>query len=233
MLTRTDDNSNTLFSEQYNQTYHSRFGAAAESKYVFLRGAGVYDRLLRRQPTNVLEIGFGLGLNFLLSADYAAAQGVDFRYTGIEHAPITEDLFRQLNYGQLLDNPELAERLASVFAQSRVRDKSHFTVEQHFPTATHLSLVLAEASKLSLPQLAPARQYDAIYLDAFSPDCNPECWTLPFFEQLREVLSASGRLATYCVKGEVRRNLRSAGFCVHKYAGPPGKREVLWADKGP
>jgi len=71
--------------------------------------------------------------------------------------------------------------------------------------------------------------YDAIFLDTFSPDVNPECWTLAFLKQIRPFLAPEGRLATYCVKGSVRRNLQEAGFTVNKYPGPRGKREVLWA----
>jgi len=74
------------------------------------------------------------------------------------------------------------------------------------------------------------RQFDAIYLDAFSPACNPECWSAEFFQQLKHVMSDTGCLSTYSAKGDVRRAMLAAGLRVRKAPGPPGKREMLIAD---
>jgi tRNA U34 5-methylaminomethyl-2-thiouridine-forming methyltransferase MnmC len=72
-------------------------------------------------------------------------------------------------------------------------------------------------------------QFDAVYLDAFSPACNPECWTREFFVQLREVMTNNGVLSTYCAKGDVRRAMLAAGMKAKKIPGPAGKREMLIA----
>ncbi len=74
-------------------------------------------------------------------------------------------------------------------------------------------------------------QFDAIYLDAFSPDNNPECWTTEFFLTLFQSLKPFGKLSTYCAKGVVRRSLEAAGFEVTKLPGPPGKREIVVATR--
>lgn len=233
-LTKTDDNSNTLFSDRYQQTYHSTFGAQTESTHVFLHGSGVHDRLCANHPTRILEIGFGLGLNCLLCADSASSNNTYLSYTGIEHAPINSNAFIELNYGQLLNSPVLANNLAKILCSLRpnqlvnTNDTSatvgmlgeHCKLTLHTDDAT--SPVLLEKLKLS-------PKYDAIFLDAFSPDVNPECWTQDFMARLRPLLAPGGRLATYCVKGSVRRSLLAAGFTVNKYPGPKGKREVLWA----
>jgi len=229
VLTKTDDDSNTLFSDRYQQTYHSTFGARTESSHVFLHGSGVYDRLCTKQPTRVLEIGFGLGLNCLLCADSAQANNTSLSYTGIEHAPISAAALNELNYGQWLGSPSLTNDLAQILMD--LQPYSQVTARGSLGQYCELSLYVDDAtSPLLLKNLRQCTRYDAIFLDAFSPDVNPECWTSTFFEQLRLLLAPNGRLATYCVKGSVRRNLKKAGFNVSKYPGPTGKREVLWAE---
>jgi len=233
VLTKTGDSSNTLFSERYQQTYHSTFGARTESAHVFLHGAGVHERLSSNQKTRVLEIGFGLGLNCLVCADCAHGLQSSLEYTGIEHAPISEAQFSELDFGQWLDSPQLAQDLKPIFTDAQNLQKHQATTPVSRRLGEHISVELyvqdASATTL-LTALKNEPGYDAILLDAFSPDVNPECWTTPFFGHLRALLAPHGRLATYCVKGSVRRSLEEAGFAVHKYPGPKGKREVLWAN---
>jgi len=228
VLTKTEDNSNTLFSDRYQQTYHSTFGASTESRHVFLHGSGVYDRLIAKHSTRVLEIGFGLGLNCLLCADCAAINNTGLSYTGVDHAPICATDFIELNYGQLLNRPSLATDLARLLAD--LRKKTSYVQTGLLGDDCELSLHTCDAtSPVLLNSLELGPNYDAIFLDAFSPEVNPECWTQAFFEHLRLLIAPCGRLATYCVKGSVRRNLEAAGFSVTKYPGPKGKREVMWA----
>jgi len=225
VLTPTNDASNTLFSSRYQQTYHSTFGAVTESMHVFLKGANVVARLVSGQPTRVLEVGFGLGLNCLLSADTAAQNNTRLDYTGIEHEPISAAQLHTLDYQRWLSKPELVESLAVM-----LRKPAEPCLKAKLDEHTSVTLIINDAtSKIVLEQLATEPAFDAIFLDAFSPEHNPECWTLDFFKQLFSLLTPHGVLATYCVKGTVRRNLQSAGFIVQKVPGPAGKREVLRA----
>lgn len=248
MLTETGDASNTLFSERYKQTYHSKFGAITESMHVFLHGARVVDRLQAGLTTRVLEIGLGLGLNCLLSADCAATEKTQLHYTGVEHAPISGPQLHALDYQQWLKHPTLVDDLANLLQQTACNELGSSQDEMSLPglppTAalrtetlgeklgefTTVNLHIADASSQHLLSLLSNEpKFDAIFLDAFSPEHNPECWTLDFFNHLHRLLAPNGQLATYCVKGTVRRNLESAGFKVEKYPGPMGKREVLRA----
>ena len=73
---------------------------------------------------------------------------------------------------------------------------------------------------------------DLVYLDAFSPDASPELWTEPFLGQLHRILKPGGKLATYCVKSEIQKRLRTSRFRVQCLPGPEGgKRQVLLAEK--
>ncbi len=227
-LISTGDGSPTLFSDKYTESFHSKFGAETESRYVFLQSSGVAARLEAGNATTVLEIGFGLGLNTLLTCDIAAQSATPLEYHSFENDPSICDLVQHVDYSSLLANPELATKMKS---QLKDADTEGRYLEDGFP------LTLAPGQKVMLHWTdavgceLPATQFDAIYLDAFSPDNNPECWTTEFFLTLFQGLKPSGKLSTYCAKGVVRRSLEAAGFEVTKLPGPPGKREIVVATR--
>ncbi len=86
-------------------------------------------------------------------------------------------------------------------------------------------------NKMKLENVSLIQDVDVIFFDAFSPDKQPELWTIDVFEKMIQVLKPNGYLVTYCAKGYVRRNMIAAGFNVERLAGPPGKREMLRAMK--
>ena len=77
----------------------------------------------------------------------------------------------------------------------------------------------------------PARTFDLIYFDAFSPNSQPELWTSTVFDKMYSMMNSGGILTTYCAKGEVKRTLKSSGFRVESRPGPVGKREMTVAFK--
>jgi tRNA U34 5-methylaminomethyl-2-thiouridine-forming methyltransferase MnmC len=98
-LVQTADGSNTIFNEAVGEHYHSRNGALQESRHVFVEAGLKY--FLEQNCTNevsVLEVGFGTGLNFLLSADECTNNNIRLNYTGIEAYPLTPDLISQTGY---------------------------------------------------------------------------------------------------------------------------------------
>jgi len=227
LLTPTDDQSNTLYSTRYEQTYHSTHGAVAESRHIYLQGSGVAQRLAHSHPTRVLEIGFGLGLNCLLSLDAAMSHKCRLHYVGIEHQPIDVATFHELNFAPLLQHAQLADVVSQLFEdKSRHRNATFETMGQPLTLDLHIANALDQLSEIE-------PEFDAIYLDAFSPDVNPECWTEPFLTALREKLASDGVMTSYCVKGGVQRALKNTGWQVAKFKGPKGKREVLRARHGP
>ena len=252
-LKLTNDGSRTLDSVRYSQTYHSINGALTEARHVFLDASGVSERLQQGQATNVLEIGFGLGLNTLLTADLAKLHNASLNYHAFEHDLAESSVIRQLEYNELLIAPEMFKAmlrmvdhaLASVPAQ---HENTVLTAEP----AEHLSrpraiaevpvhtaatdVELAENIRLQLHLIDAANtcfkttcqtDFHAIYLDAFSADANPECWSPQFIARLAAVLAPDGRLSTYSARGHVRRAMLAAGLRVNKLPGPPGKREML------
>lgn len=220
----TADGSVTLFSGRYRQTFHSHHGAVAESLHVFLEGSGAGARLRSGLPTRVLEVGFGTGLNFLLTAQAALTAGASLSYCALERDLLPADVVAGLGY-QPFAPASLPAYLAYRKSLGERPEPGKYCCEV---SSVQLELLVGEAGETALE---PA-SVDALYHDAFSPETNPELWSEPFLAHLAAALAPGGVLVTYTVKGEVRRALTRIGLEVGKVAGPAGgKREMLRATK--
>ena len=220
----TGDGSSTLFSSHFGQTFHSHHGAVAESKHVFLEGSDIGARLRRGDPVRILEVGFGTGLNFLLTAQEAHGWAAPLEYVALE---------RRLLPAELLESLDYAGYAPAVFA-ALLRFRLQLGAEP--PEGEHRGRLAGSTLELRLGEAAAARievaAFDAVYHDAFSPDANPELWEESFLGRLTASLVPGGTLVSYTVKGEVRRRLSATGLEVRKAPGPPGgKREMLLARK--
>jgi len=219
----TGDGFDTLYSTEYQQTYHSKRGALIEAEYVFFNGTGVKQRLIEGLSARILEIGFGTGLNFWLTAYHSRLTNTLLHYVALEKNLLPAEVLTQLNHGALFEG--IAE-IRQAFLDWRT-SLSHPVPDKmlrwDFSDAVRLELILGDATQVEIPQ----RGYHAVYHDAFSPNVNPELWAPDFFARLYAVMSPGGKLATYSARGLVRRNMQAAGFYVQKLPGPPGKREMI------
>ena len=220
----TRDGSRTLVHPDFDQTFHSVHGAYTESMHVFLEASGITRCLSESKKGHVLEVGFGTGLNFLLTADFALEQQATLTYTALDLQLYPPDILRQLEYDRWLKQPDLWSHYLSFLSKPGPIVPNHPL--QWIPYDTIMLDFIPGDARLTLPE---APEFDAIYLDAFSPDANQELWSISFFEQLRPLLKQGGRLTTYSAKSLVRRHLAQTGFSVEKIPGPPGKREMIVA----
>ena len=212
----TLDNSNTLKNSVIDEHYHSTNGAITESKHVFI--ASAYEKSISQKSLHVLEIGFGTGLNCLLTQQKAEELHLHTYYYGIEKFPVPFDIIQLLNYSQQLNTlNEPFELIHKAQWGCNVNISEYFTI-------TKLQTDLTE---LQIPNIG----FDVVYFDAFSPDIQPEMWAEPVFKAIFESMNSQGILTTYCAKGEVRRTLQRVGFKVERLPGPPGKREMIRATK--
>ncbi len=217
----TADGSKTLEDPASGQTYRSMHGAVTESRQVFLHNSGIAARLEAGTPSSVLEIGFGTGLNFCTTASWAIEKQCPVYYAACEFALPALDLIESLLRHNLPDSRLLIENLIEQLRYSS--DADH--CQASFSDWVELDLYLGDARAASWPP----HRFDAIYLDAFSAQCNPQLWQQPFLAQLQPLLRDRGRLATFGVNRAFRKALEAAGFEWVKLPGPPGKREVLVA----
>lgn len=212
----TGDGSHTIAIPEMKVTYHSHHGAVGESMHVYIE-AGLMP-LMNAAPLSIriLEIGFGTGLNALLSLREAMSRQIPVHYTAIEPYPLSADEISHLNHGQLLFMQDIFMQLHNAVWEEDVIINDFFTLRK---------------IKCTISELEPIVAINCIYFDAFSPTFQPELWTVAVFEKMYHCLQPGGQLITYSSKSIVRRGMESAGFSVKKIPGPWGKREMVRAEK--
>ena len=226
VIVPTRDGSLTLRSRRYGQTFHSENGAVSEAIHVYLEGTAISQNLKSDGQVRVLEVGFGAGLNFMLTAALAKRLGGKLFYTALdERLPSTQTL-EALQYGVTANRLELWESLVR-WRGTRDGEIPHGQYHLAPAVGCELELIVGDATRAGLPK----NHFDAVFLDAFDPRCNPELWTLPFLQRLYKATRHGGRLSTYSAAGVVRRDLTSAGFSVERRVGPHGKRHMTVATK--
>lgn len=213
----TGDGSSTLFAPRFNEHYHSIHGAVNESKHVFIE-AGL-RLLLDRKPASIriFEMGFGTGLNALLTA--LRPNDCNLHYACIEAYPLNAEQWSALNFCAQLDDPACAE----IF---RALHEAPWDQITEIHPRFHL-----HKQAISLASFQAESPVDLVYWDAFAPSAQPELWTAEVFQRVFTWLAPGGIWVTYSAKGDVRRALQSVGFEVERIPGPPGKREMLRAQK--
>ena len=216
-IVKTSDGSNTIFNSEVGENYHSKHGALQESRHVFLKSG--LEFFLERTPVNqvsVLEVGFGTGLNFLLSANYCLLNKIQLDYTGIEAYPLNEEMISQTGYDLYVPD-ELWEQFIASYPQS-LNNPVRLNPYCQLQTA-HCKLNDFQSDK----------RYDVIYFDAFAAAYQPEMWDEAAISHTLQFLKPGGVFVTYAITGNLKRIIKSLGLRVEKAPGAPGKREMLRA----
>ena len=216
-IVKTRDGSNTIFVPEFDETYHSKHGAIQESFHVFIRSGLKFKTELN--DINVLEVGFGTGLNALLSFIDSEETNRNIKYTSLEAYPLKWDLLSKLNYIDLIFNG----KYSATYKKMHSCDWESFYIISPFFTL--------RKQNVKLQDVLFDNEFDLIYFDAFAPRVQPELWTEQIFTSMYKALNPGGVLVTYCAKGSVKRALRHVGFELQSIPGPPGKREMSRAIK--
>lgn len=214
----TADGSVTIAIPELNVTYHSKHGALQESMHVFIE-AGLKPLLHRQETICIFEMGFGTGLNALLTLMEAEKHQQKIYYQSVEAFPLEKEMVARLNYCEQLQRPELKPLFEQLHASPW---NQPITLTPWFAL---------QKNNTTLFNLSTNQLFNLIYYDAFAPNAQPELWTVDAFTHLFSMLMEGGILVTYCSKGNVRRAMQAAGFTVAKIPGPPGKREMVRAGK--
>ncbi|HEY5328204.1 MAG TPA: tRNA (5-methylaminomethyl-2-thiouridine)(34)-methyltransferase MnmD [Mucilaginibacter sp.] len=220
-IVKTADGSNTIFNAQVGEHYHSKHGALQESRHVFINSGLQYflDKQAAKASISILEVGFGTGLNFLLSADFCVDKGVTLDYTGIEAYPLSSEMISQTGYDQYVP-AELWQKF--------INNYPYLTFA---PTAINLNCKL-QIANCKLLDFRSEQQFDIIYFDAFASANQPEMWDEAAIGHTIQFLKPGGVFVTYAITGNLKRSLKALGCKVEKAKGAPGKREMLRAVKG-
>ncbi len=218
IIRQTADGSHTLFDAATGENFHSVNGAITESMHVFIR-AGLLPVIASKPKISILEIGFGTGLNALLTYLYKSEE-LDVLYHAIEAFPLDLHLTQSMNYPLLLEKPNATEFFKWLH---------EVAWEQTHSIKGHFELLKQQIDLLQF--MAVPESYDLIYFDAFSPVVQAKLWSVDIFTMLYHSLKPGGVLTTYSAKGSVKQAIRAAGFKLERLDGPPGKRHMLRASK--
>jgi tRNA U34 5-methylaminomethyl-2-thiouridine-forming methyltransferase MnmC len=214
-LIKTSDGSHTIYVADLNEHYHSIHGAVQESSIVYIaNGLGFSDV----DPVNILEVGFGTGLNALLTAVSGFSRNRKIVYTSIEKYPLPESLVRNINHWSYAgaEGKTIFDKIHSAGWGKTEEITSDFFLRK---LESDLTVDVIEG------------KFNLIYFDAFGPEKQPEMWSDSVIRKISEATERGGIFVTYSAKGEVRRLLKAHGFKVTMLPGPPGKREMIRAIK--
>ena len=210
----TNDGSHSIFNPEVNETYHSRHGAIVEAEYVFIKNGLLAEN---KKKFNILEVGFGTGLNALLTAQKAQQKEININYHGIELYPVQKESYIQLNFTELI-----GEEKSKLLQIHECKWEKENVINDFFKLTKN---------EIALENYTSKTKFDIIYFDAFSPEKQPELWTAIIFQNMYNLLNEDGFLVTYCAKGVVKRTMKAVGFEIIVLDGPPGKRQMTRANK--
>lgn len=211
-IIQTRDGSTTIHIEEWDECYHSRFGAIQEAQHVFIKkGLSLFEN----HSVSILEIGFGTGLNAFVTFLEAPKMNQTIHYVGVEAYPVSLEEAASMNYVAELD----AEKERPVFEKMH---ECHWEEKTSF--GDHFCLT---KRKQFFADIDDVEQFDLIYFDAFGYDVQPELWSAAIFKKMYDALKPKGVLVTYAARGVIKRNMQEVGFSVEKMEGAPGKREMF------
>ena len=214
-IIKTNDGSNSIYSNIFNDQYHSLHGAFQESEHIYIQTGFNY---CKQNPIKIFEVGFGTGLNTILTIREGLKRNIRIEYHTIELFPLGLNLINQLNYSEFL-SPDL-----NVFYNQLHECKWNEEIEI-------TKKFIFRKIKSDFHNYSFDKKFDLIYFDAFASEKQPTMWTTKIFTKIYNCLNQEGILTTYSSKGIVKNNLRDVGFYVKRLAGPKGKRHILRASK--
>jgi tRNA U34 5-methylaminomethyl-2-thiouridine-forming methyltransferase MnmC len=213
----TGDGSHSLLNTTLNETYHSVHGARRESIHVFIKhGLEYFLEKNKSDSVAIFEVGFGTGLNALLTATFADDEKQRINYTSIEAFPLRSEVWSQLNYTETDHDRSLFKKLHDSNWETENAITDFFTMRK---------------LKMTLQEISFKESFDVVYFDAFAPSKQPELWEFSVLKRVYDALKTNGVFVTYCAKGQLKRDLKNLGFLVETLAGPPGKKEMVRALK--
>ena len=216
----TSDGSKTLYISELNENYHSHHGALQEARHVFIDNG---LKTVQNYEINILELGFGTGLNVLVTIDEFLKTDKNhvIHYSTIEKYPVNECEVTELSYDSFFDEPNIKEYYRKLHEFEWNKTTELFP--NFFFTKYHRDFF--DLKEIELPKI------NLVYYDCFGARVQPDLWEKPLFKMVADKMEMGGLLTTYSSKGSVRRILEELNFKVEKKNGPPGKREMINAIK--
>ena len=218
-LFETDDGSHSIRIPDLGETYHSRFGAITESQHVFIANGLQHIFNKTNEQVRLLEVGFGTGLNTLLTCLESYQLGREIEYWVLEPYPIPLEMANQLNFQKFL--PKAPQNWLAEMHSCPWNNLIHLSPDFKFKK---LELQIQDFDH-------EAGYFNLVYFDAFAPGKQPDIWDCKIITKVVTLMSTGGVLVSYSAQGKFRRCLQSAGCQAERIEGPPGKLHMLRAIK--
>ena len=230
-LLATADGSFTVYSNKYQQAYHSSMGAAAEADALYIKASGFAEKIsISNKQVNVLDVGLGLGYNVCSTINTwsSSKRPSSIKILSLEN---DRDIFLLLNSGQALWQEKWQPTwLAWVKSLALDESKSFYTTTIKHPTSSAIccwEVLLGDAQSLLIKNFN--EYFDFIWQDPFSVDVNPELWTKRWFNLLRVKCNRDAKLISYSVARKVKDNLENSGWIIQKIPALGRKKSWLRA----
>lgn len=212
----TEDGFNSFQLCDRDEQFHSIHGARNESIHIYIK-AGLEAIPVENQIIHIFEMGFGTGLNALLTLQQRKNRKI--YYHCVEAYPLSAAEYSLLYYEPHFQREEIDgwKRMHQQASEIEIEIFPDFLFKKEIKSIENMDFI--------------DNFYDLVYFDAFSPDVQPELWSETLFSKLFLAMKQGGILVTYCAKGSVKRALKSSGFSIESLPGPTGKREITRARK--
>lgn len=215
-IVKTKEGIHTLINNRLNEHYHSLQGSMQESLHVFIK-SGLLAVNKNLPEIKILEMGFGTGLNAILTYRENYILQKQINYTTIEAFPLPQSITDKLNYFEYFGKP-----LQPFFQRMHACN--------WFENIVFGDFVLHKI-KSDMLELQLEGSFDLVYYDAFSPAHQPELWTFEVLHKIYDACTKGAVLVTSCAKGDVKGTLERVGFRVEILEGTKGKMEMIRALK--
>jgi tRNA U34 5-methylaminomethyl-2-thiouridine-forming methyltransferase MnmC len=200
----TKDGTATLYSKEFNESYHSLSdGALKESLEKHIIPAFKFSK--KKDELNILDICFGLGYNSLSTLYYIKKNNLNIKINIIS-PEFDRELIKSLKsfeypeeFGEFRD---IIESLSS----NLYYEDNQFRIE-----------IFNEDARETIKNID--KKIDILYQDPFSPKKNPLLWTREYFKDIRAIASKDIVITTYSVATPIRLSMYENGFNIYKYQG--------------
>ena len=217
-IIKTSDGSDTIYNSELNETYHSVHGSINESSHVYIEeGLNNFKKNVSRETYKIFEVGFGTGLNFVLSYLFSEDKSISIDYHSIEPFPLPDEVIKNLNYF------ETENKIRKIYQRSHSQK-----FNEKVPYSNSFTLT---KEKKTLEEITINNSFDIIYFDAFAPSKQPNIWSSKNLLKIFNCMIKGSVLVTYCSSGKFKRDLQEVGFGVETIPGPLGKKEMVRATK--
>jgi len=206
------------FNPEFDDIYFNADDPIGQSEYVF---NSVFDEIWEKKSEfNVLEAGFGAGLNFLCAFKRFKNSDKFLNFVSIEKAPIAKDDLARIyaNFSELADvSGELLGAYPPLICGFHRLNLA--------PNVT-LTLCFGDVADV-LDELSFSA--DAIFMDGFAPAKNEAMWSELVCAKIANLCALGASVCTYSASGALKRALQNSGFEVNLLKGYGKKREMLRA----